>query len=50
MKVSTERGGSYPFVSCSREDHTPFSESFNEDFPDVTLHFFYRLSFAFHLL
>ena len=50
VKVSTKRGGSYPFVSCSREDHTPFSESFNEDFRNVTLHFSYRLSFAFHLL
>ena len=50
VKVSSKRGGSYLFVSYSRESHTLFPEFFNEDFCDVAFHFPYRLSFAFHLL
>ena len=44
-----QRGGSYLFVTYSREQSHTFPEFFNEDFCDVALHFPYRLSFSFHL-
>ena len=42
-----QKGRAIPHVSYSREGHTSFPESFNENFCDVAFHFSYRLSFSF---
>ena len=42
-----QTGRAIPHVSYSREGHTSFPEFFNENFWDVTFHFFLQMKFFF---